>query len=55
MLGTVSIGNGCRQVTYAGNPLYGYAQNTGLGTGYVGTPEFGGSWDAVSATGKAVR
>ena len=55
LLGTIRVGSRL-QVTYAGRPLYGYAQNSNtFSTGYVGTAEFGGSWDAVSATGGAIR
>ena len=55
LLGTIKVGSKL-QVTYAGHPLYGYSQNSNsFSTGYVGTSEFGGSWDAVSATGAAVR
>jgi len=54
LLGTTKQGNH-EQVTYDGHPLYEYAQNNDPGaTGYVGTPEFGGTWDAVSPSGKAV-
>jgi predicted lipoprotein with Yx(FWY)xxD motif len=55
LLGTIKLGARL-QVTYAGHPLYGYAQNSNtFSTGYVGTAEFGGSWDAVSASGGAVK
>jgi len=55
LLGTIKVGSRL-QVTYAGHPLYGYSQNSNsFSTGYVGTSEFGGSWDAVSATGAAVK
>jgi len=55
LLGTIKVGHRT-QVTYAGHPLYNYAQSNGSpGTGYVGTAEFGGAWDAVSPSGKAVR
>jgi predicted lipoprotein with Yx(FWY)xxD motif len=56
LLGTITLAQGVRQVTYAGHPLYGYAFSAGAGdTSYVGTPEFGGDWDAVSAAGHAVK
>jgi predicted lipoprotein with Yx(FWY)xxD motif len=54
LLGTIKLGSR-EQVTYDGRPLFEYAQNNDPGaTGYIGTPEFGGTWDAVSPTGKAV-
>lgn len=47
---------GGRQVTYAGHPLYTYVGDTRAGeTGYVGIEEYGGFWDALSASGQAVR
>jgi predicted lipoprotein with Yx(FWY)xxD motif len=55
LLGTIKIGKRI-QVTYAGHPLYEYAQNDDPGaTGYIGTPEFGGHWYGVSPTGKPVK
>jgi predicted lipoprotein with Yx(FWY)xxD motif len=55
LLGTIRQGSH-EQVTYDGHPLYEYAQNNDPGaTGYIGTSEFGGTWDAVSPTGKAVN
>jgi predicted lipoprotein with Yx(FWY)xxD motif len=55
LLGTISIGHRL-QVTYAGHPLYEYAQKSFPGfTSYIGTPEFGGVWDAMSPSGKAVK
>jgi predicted lipoprotein with Yx(FWY)xxD motif len=54
LLGTIKQGSR-EQVAYDGHPLYEYAQNNNPGaTGYIDTPEFGGTWDAVSPTGKAV-
>jgi predicted lipoprotein with Yx(FWY)xxD motif len=56
LLGTITLAHGVKQVTYAGHPLYGYAFSAGPGdTSYVGTPEFGGNWDAVNASGHAVK
>ncbi len=44
-----------QQLTYAGHPLYIDAGTTGPGqTSYVGTKEFGGTWDAINAKGHAV-
>lgn len=53
LLGTVKTG-GKTQVTYAGHPLYTFASEP-KGTAYVGTPEFGGTWEAVTASGKIVK
>jgi predicted lipoprotein with Yx(FWY)xxD motif len=56
LLGTITLAHGVKQVTYAGHPLYTYAFSSGPGdTSYVGTPEFGGTWYAVSAAGKTVK
>ena len=55
-LGTITLAHGVEQVTYAGRPLYGYIGDSGPGqTGYVGTPQFGGTWYAINAAGKLVR
>lgn len=56
LLGTISIGHGKRQVTYAGHPLYTYSGDSSRGaTDYIGFNEFGGNWDALTAAGKAVK
>jgi predicted lipoprotein with Yx(FWY)xxD motif len=52
LLGTISIGHGRKQVTYAGHPLYTYAGDSPGDTSYVGVSAFGGTWDAVTAAGK---
>lgn len=55
LLSTINAG-GLQQLTYAGHPLYIDAGSTGPGqTSYVGTKEFGGTWDAINAKGHAVR
>jgi predicted lipoprotein with Yx(FWY)xxD motif len=43
------------QVTYAGHPLYTYAADRGPGTSYVGVSSFGGTWDAIGASGGTVK
>ncbi len=44
------------QVTYAGHPLYTYSGDSGPGmTSYVGVQQFGGTWDAINASGGAVK
>lgn len=56
LLGKIKLPGGQNQVTYSGHPLYTYSADTGPGqTVYVGTPLFGGKWDALSATGKTVK
>ena len=56
LLGTITLAHGVKQVTYAGHPLYTYAFAAGPGdASYVGTPQFGGDWDAVNASGHAVK
>lgn len=56
LLSTIRLPNGKKQVTYAGHPLYGYAPATERGeTAYIGEMQFGGTWDAVNAAGRAVK
>ncbi|HTU79535.1 MAG TPA: hypothetical protein VMF09_12325 [Solirubrobacteraceae bacterium] len=55
LLGTVEIPGGARQVTYAGHALYGYSGETPGETGYVGVSAFGGAWEALNASGHAVK
>jgi predicted lipoprotein with Yx(FWY)xxD motif len=56
LLGTIEFHGAVRQVTYAGHPLYTYSLDFGpRSTLYVGSYEYGGSWYAVNAAGKAVR
>jgi predicted lipoprotein with Yx(FWY)xxD motif len=54
LLGTIKYRGEVRQVTYAGHPLYGYSGDFGpRSTAYVGSYEYGGTWYAVTAAGKA--
>jgi predicted lipoprotein with Yx(FWY)xxD motif len=54
LLGTIKFHGIQRQVTYAGHPLYGYSGDFGpRSTSYVGAYEYGGTWYAVNAAGKA--
>jgi predicted lipoprotein with Yx(FWY)xxD motif len=54
LLKTITV-KGKHQLTYDGHPLYLYAEDEGVtDTGYVGTPQFGGTWDAVRASGSKV-
>ena len=55
LLGTTRVG-GRLQVTYAGHPLYTYSASHAVGaTGYIGTSEFGGAWDAITVAGRVVK
>jgi predicted lipoprotein with Yx(FWY)xxD motif len=56
LLGTIKLPNGSLQVTYAGHPLYTYSADVmPHETDYVGSPQFGGTWYAVSSTGGRVK
>jgi predicted lipoprotein with Yx(FWY)xxD motif len=56
LIGSISLGHGVRQVTYAGHPLYTYIADGGPGdTSYVGFNQFGGRWFALNAGGHAVK
>jgi predicted lipoprotein with Yx(FWY)xxD motif len=54
LLSTIRLANGESQVTYAGHPLYIYA-NAPTSTSYVGAKQFGGTWYALNAKGQAVK
>jgi predicted lipoprotein with Yx(FWY)xxD motif len=55
LLGTIKLHGDVRQVTYAGHPLYTYADDFGpRSTLYVGSYEYGGSWYAVNVSGNEV-
>jgi predicted lipoprotein with Yx(FWY)xxD motif len=54
LLGTITLAHGVKQVTYAGHPLYRYAVSP-KDPSYAGTPEFGGTWNALNAAGKGVH
>jgi len=55
LLSTITLAGGVKQVTYAGHALYTYSADRPGSTGYVGVNAFGGNWDALSATGAAVK
>ena len=56
LLSTITLSGGVKQVTYAGHALYTYSNSSEAGeTSYVGVKEFGGSWDALSASGAAIK
>lgn len=54
LLSTIALPEGGSQVTYAGHPLYIYA-DAPTSTSYAGAHQFGGTWDAVNAKGQAVK
>jgi predicted lipoprotein with Yx(FWY)xxD motif len=55
LLGTIRLPNRSLQVTYAGHPLYTYSADLmPHETDYVGSPQFGGTWYAVSSAGGKV-
>ncbi len=55
LLGTITLPNGKKQVTYNGHALYLYHFATGpRQTSYVGVFEFGGYWYAMNAKGHEV-
>jgi predicted lipoprotein with Yx(FWY)xxD motif len=56
LLSTIKLAGGVKQITYAGHALYTYREATERGeTSYVGVSAFGGKWDAVNASGGAVK
>jgi predicted lipoprotein with Yx(FWY)xxD motif len=56
LLGLTTRTDGKRQVTYAGHPLYTFSLDTRAGqTSGQGLTDFGGSWNAVAASGRAVK
>jgi predicted lipoprotein with Yx(FWY)xxD motif len=51
-LGTIERGDGTRQVTYAGQPLYSYTGDKSPGQANGdGSSAFGGTWSALKASG----
>ena len=55
LLGTIDRGNGVRQVTYDGHPLYMYAGDTGAGqVNGEGIASFGGTWYVLNKKGTPV-
>jgi predicted lipoprotein with Yx(FWY)xxD motif len=56
LVGTITIKGGAKQLTYAGHPLYTYAEDSGPGqTSYVNFLQFGGRWPAMNAAGHEVK
>lgn len=55
LLSAIKLSGSAKQVIYDGHPLYLYAGDTQAGdTSYVGVKSFGGSWDALNASGHGV-
>lgn len=55
LVGTITISGGVKQLTYAGHPLYTYAEDSRPGqTSYVNILQFGGHWPALNAAGHEV-
>jgi predicted lipoprotein with Yx(FWY)xxD motif len=55
-VGTITLKNGTKQLTYGGHPLYTYVGDSGPGqTFYVNFSQFGGRWPAVNAAGAEVK
>jgi predicted lipoprotein with Yx(FWY)xxD motif len=56
LIGTITLKDGTRQVTYAGRPLYTYIADRGPGqTSFINILQFGGRWPAVNAAGREVK
>ncbi|HEY2768962.1 MAG TPA: hypothetical protein VGI87_00215 [Solirubrobacteraceae bacterium] len=56
LIGTISLPNGEKQVTYAKHPLYTYIADGGPGeTSYIGTFQAGGKWYALNGSGHLVK
>ena len=56
LVGTITLPNGTKQLTYGGHPLYTYVADSGPGqTSYVNFLQFGGRWPAVDAAGRLIK
>ena len=56
LLGVIRRANGSKQVTYAGHPLYRFAEDMKRGqTRGEGSHEFGAGWDALTPAGKKIE
>ena len=56
LLGVTRRADGSSQVTYAGHPLYRFAQDTKTGqTNGQGLQDFGGGWYVLSPAGKKIE
>jgi predicted lipoprotein with Yx(FWY)xxD motif len=55
LIGTINVPGVGTQVTYNRKPLYTFIKDSGPGdTSWIGYPQFGGVWPAVSAGGGSV-
>jgi len=55
LIGSIARGDGTRQVTYAGHPLYLFSGDTRRGqTNGEGLQDFGAGWYVLSASGKKI-
>jgi predicted lipoprotein with Yx(FWY)xxD motif len=54
MLSTITV-NGAKQVTYNGHALYTFNGDSPGETAYVGAEEFGGTWEAINASGRMIK
>lgn len=56
LVGTITLPNGKKQVTYAKHPLYTYIADGGPGaTKYIGVFQSGGRWYALNGAGHLVK
>jgi hypothetical protein len=56
LLGTIAFRGHRKQITYAGHPLYTYAEDTRPAqTSNIDILQFGGRWPALNAAGKLIR
>jgi predicted lipoprotein with Yx(FWY)xxD motif len=56
LVGTITLPNGKKQVTYAKHPLYTYVADGGPGeTSYIGVFQSGGRWYALNGAGHLIK
>jgi predicted lipoprotein with Yx(FWY)xxD motif len=56
LIGTIAFRGAKKQITYAGHPLYTYAQDTKPAqTSNINIFQFGGKWPGLDAAGKLVK
>jgi predicted lipoprotein with Yx(FWY)xxD motif len=56
LVGTITLPNGKKQITYAKHPLYTYIADGGPGeTRYIGVFQSGGRWYALNGAGHLVK
>jgi predicted lipoprotein with Yx(FWY)xxD motif len=55
LLSTINLTGGAKQITYAGRPLYLFADDTSGETDYVDETQSGGQWPAINASGGSVK